>query len=74
MTEVAGAAPVRGEDAIDVERVATWLRENASATAIVIVLASVLIGKFIRSHRCCEVIGMGKPSSGHGLKVGCDRP
>ncbi len=33
MTEVAGAAPVREEDAFDVERVATWLRENASATA-----------------------------------------
>ena len=33
MTDVAGAAPVREEDAFDVERVATWLRENASATA-----------------------------------------
>ena len=30
MSAVAGAAPVRDEDAFDVERVATWLRENAS--------------------------------------------
>ena len=29
MSGVAGAAPVRDEDAFDVERVATWLRENA---------------------------------------------
>ena len=29
MTAVPGAAPVRDEDAFDVERVATWLRENA---------------------------------------------
>ena len=29
MSTVAGAAPVREEDAFDVERVANWLRENA---------------------------------------------
>ena len=29
VTAVAGAAPVRDEDAFDVERVANWLRENA---------------------------------------------
>ena len=33
MSEVAGAAPVRDEDAFDVERVAVWLRENASGEA-----------------------------------------
>ena len=33
MSAVAGAAPVRDEDAFDVERVATWLRENASGEA-----------------------------------------
>ena len=35
MTEaqVAGAAPVRDEDAFDVERAADWIRENASDTA-----------------------------------------
>jgi aminoglycoside phosphotransferase (APT) family kinase protein len=33
VTAVAGAAPVRDEDAFDVERVATWLRENASGEA-----------------------------------------
>ena len=32
-TPVAGAAPVRDEDAFDVERVATWLRENALGEA-----------------------------------------
>lgn len=30
---VAGAAPVRDEDAFNIERVAAWLRENASDTA-----------------------------------------
>ena len=33
MSDVAGAAPVRGEDAFDIERVATWLRENAAKEA-----------------------------------------
>ena len=32
-TDVAGAAPVRDEDAFDVDRVAQWLRENASDAA-----------------------------------------
>ncbi|HSO64063.1 MAG TPA: phosphotransferase family protein [Ornithinibacter sp.] len=32
VTDVVGAAPVRDEDAVDVERVAAWLRENASDT------------------------------------------
>ena len=30
MSEVAGAGPVRDEDAFDVERVSVWLLENAS--------------------------------------------
>ena len=33
MSTVAGAAPVRDEDAFDVERVATWLRENVHGEA-----------------------------------------
>ena len=33
MSEVAGAGPVRDEDAFDVERVSVWLRENASGEA-----------------------------------------
>jgi aminoglycoside phosphotransferase (APT) family kinase protein len=33
VTVVPGAAPVRDEDAFDVERVATWLRENAPGEA-----------------------------------------
>ena len=33
MTTVAGAAPVRDEDAFDIERVAAWLRENAPEEA-----------------------------------------
>ncbi|HET6966936.1 MAG TPA: phosphotransferase family protein [Ornithinibacter sp.] len=33
LTDVAGAAPVRDEDAFDVDRVAVWLRENASDAA-----------------------------------------
>ena len=33
MSDVAGAAPVRDEDAFDIERVATWLRENAAGEA-----------------------------------------
>ena len=33
MSDVAGAAPVRDEDAFDIERVATWLRENAPGEA-----------------------------------------
>jgi len=33
VSEVAGAGPVRDEDAFDVERVSVWLRENASGEA-----------------------------------------
>ena len=33
VADVAGAAPVRDEDAFDVKRVETWLRDNASHTA-----------------------------------------